>query len=512
MRKWWWLGLVAIVLMPQTISFGQEGEKKADGEKKAADDKAEAEKKTREERQRNARAQLAKDQKTFAEFTKLVSDKKFEEVEKFLADTLKENPNWSPQTTARTNLAIAYSSAGNKAKAGEHALVVVEAQVASAKRNPAFLSNVTSTLARLGPILKDAGKLDGIVADLEKSADSAAENKERRIGALAGKIRLFKAVGRADDADKIASSIDGETRESLKSDPKVAKHLIDRLEAIDHLVTHFAANKEKRAEFVKEKTELIKKGMSEFPKEIAIAVRHFREELTQIGRFGAERLKDAEEKYATLKTAAKEYIDALPDPAQGNPLTSLVNSFESSLERLRVHAPLIGQPAMPMEDEIGAWVNGAALTDADLKGKVVLIDFWAVWCGPCIATFPHLNEWREKYGDKGFVIVGATKYYKYDWDDSAKAIKRVDDLAPEAEQAAMVKFADHHKLKHVFAVQKDGGKLIDFYKANAIPEAVLVDKDGKVKLIRVGSSDDNAHDMEAAIRECLGLPAEEPAH
>jgi thiol-disulfide isomerase/thioredoxin len=511
MRKWWWLGLFAIALMPQAFTAAQE-EKKGDAEKKAADDKADAEKRLLE-RRREAAERQQKEQKIYIELNKLVSDKKFEDAEKLLADTVKENSNWVYKQTAHMSLAQAYSTAGDKAKAGEHALVVVEAQAANAKRNPAMLASVASTLGRLGPILKDAGKLDAIVADLEKSADTAAENKERRIGALAGKISLFKAVGRKDDADKIAADIDSETSASLKAEPKVAKRLIDRLDAIDQLSAHFAANKEKRAEFVKEKAELIKNGMVEFPKEVAIATRHFQGELMKLMRLGAERAKEVEDRYVEIKKSVKDYVDALPEPSAGQPLLTLANGFEGSLRYIRAHAPLIGQPALPMEGEMSAWTNGSALTDADLKDKVVLIDFWAVWCGPCIMTFPHLNEWREKYGDKGFVIVGATKYYNDDWDETAKRSKRINKdervLTPEEEQSAMGKFAEYHKLKHVFAIQKEDSKLDEFYKVTGIPQVVLVGKDGKVKLIRVGSGEDNAHDIEAGIRECLGLPAEE---
>ena len=64
-----------------------------------------------------------------------------------------------------------------------------------------------------------------------------------------------------------------------------------------------------------------------------------------------------------------------------------------------------------------------------------------------------MREWNDKYTDKGLVIIGSTTYYNYDWDDAAERIKRVADLSPEDERAAMVRFAKHHELKHRFMVR-----------------------------------------------------------
>jgi thiol-disulfide isomerase/thioredoxin len=59
---------------------------------------------------------------------------------------------------------------------------------------------------------------------------------------------------------------------------------------------------------------------------------------------------------------------------------------------------------MPALDVTG-WVNGQ-VTPEQMKGKVVLVDFYATWCGPCMAAIPHNNEMLKKYKDQGLVIVG----------------------------------------------------------------------------------------------------------
>jgi thiol-disulfide isomerase/thioredoxin len=67
------------------------------------------------------------------------------------------------------------------------------------------------------------------------------------------------------------------------------------------------------------------------------------------------------------------------------------------------HAALEGKP-MPALDVKG-WINGE-VSPKEMAGKVVIVDFYATWCGPCMAAIPHNNELLKKYKDKGLVIVG----------------------------------------------------------------------------------------------------------
>ncbi len=62
-------------------------------------------------------------------------------------------------------------------------------------------------------------------------------------------------------------------------------------------------------------------------------------------------------------------------------------------------------------------MNGAAVNLASLKGKVILLDFWATWCGPCKVEIPGFVELQQKYRDKGLVVVGVSV------DDSVDKLK-----------------------------------------------------------------------------------------
>ena len=67
------------------------------------------------------------------------------------------------------------------------------------------------------------------------------------------------------------------------------------------------------------------------------------------------------------------------------------------------HAALEGKP-MPAF-HVTDWINGG-VTTADIRGKVIVVDLYATWCGPCMRAIPHNNELLKKYKDKGLVIIG----------------------------------------------------------------------------------------------------------
>jgi len=200
-------------------------------------------------------------------------------------------------------------------------------------------------------------------------------------------------------------------------------------------------------------------------------------------------------------------LNAFPVPSDANELRQLdafVKSLKPTLSRLEssmVRERLVGTVAPEFEPQ--SFVGMDSTTLAGLKGKVVLLDFWAVWCGPCIATFPHLRDWHDAYADKGFAILGMTSDQGYVWDETKEQAVRGTDVSHEQELEMLASFRKHHNLRHGFVLTPKGGEYNKQLAVSGIPQAVLLDKQGVIRMIKVGSGPKNAKDLEEAIEKLL---------
>lgn len=169
------------------------------------------------------------------------------------------------------------------------------------------------------------------------------------------------------------------------------------------------------------------------------------------------------------------------------------------------YASLYGKPAPALKADhvLGDGPNSLA----ELKGKVVLLDFWAVWCGPCISTFPHLKRWHQEYGPKGLEIIGVTTYFKtFDFDAKSGRIRpNASPLNPEQENAMLASFARHHQLPYRLWVLTRESYLqaTADYGVEGIPHVVLIDREGVIRYVRVGAGEDAKAATEAKLRELL---------
>lgn len=132
-----------------------------------------------------------------------------------------------------------------------------------------------------------------------------------------------------------------------------------------------------------------------------------------------------------------------------------------------------------------------------LKGKLVLVDFFAHWCGPCIRSFPDLVRMKEELGAKGLEIVGVTRYYGYYKRENAE--KR--DMAPDVEFGKMKEFMAEHNISWpVLYTEKTP---YEAYGVTGIPHVAVVGRDGKVKHTKIGYSPEGMASFRAMVEKLL---------
>jgi peroxiredoxin len=115
------------------------------------------------------------------------------------------------------------------------------------------------------------------------------------------------------------------------------------------------------------------------------------------------------------------------------------------------------------------------------RGQVVLVNFWASWCGPCKLEMPHLNRLHDKYRASGVLLLGVNI-----------------DEDPRTAQAATA------KLGVKFPVLLDSDRAVSrLYDMGSMPATVLIDRDGRVRFLHRGYREGMEDDYERQIRELV---------
>jgi thiol-disulfide isomerase/thioredoxin len=297
---------------------------------------------------------------------------------------------------------------------------------------------------------------------------AAKPNEEQEGQALVAKLQALWTLGNLGDAEKseaaitLAGELIKDPRESVAAEARVFE-LIGRLRKLD------PADADGAKSIVADTKALLEKDPDA-------------QQMGQLAMVVAQTMEQAGQ--SELALAAYTDFASLLEKSKSAQAGQIAEQMTASAAKLG----MVGKPL----DITGTLVSGEEFDWAAYKGKVVLVDFWATWCGPCIAELPNVKQTYEKFHGLGFEVIGIS----LDDSDNRAGLEKF--LADE-QIAWPILFgttAEESGWQHPMARK---------YNINAIPAAILLNREGNVVTLSA-----RGEALPKLVEQLVGEPTPEP--
>ena len=268
-------------------------------------------------------------------------------------------------------------------------------------------------------------------------------------------------------AAQVATADKTDTNAQEKSDKTDVK--ADLRSLVEKVQAKISAGKEKEEDFA-----------DEFKQFDALLEKHKAEKTDDVAQIMIMKamlyvqvIENSEKGLGLLKQLKKDF----PETKPGQGADELIAQVEKMVDMKKIQASL--QVGAKFPDFSEKDIAGKPLSIANHKGKVVLVDFWATWCGPCVAELPNVLKTYDKFHAKGFEIIG---------------------ISLDKDQDALTSFVKKRNMKWTQYFDGKGweNKLAAKYGIQSIPATFLLDKEGKIL-----AKDLRGQDLETAVAKVL---------